>query len=402
MRDPDFTDDELAALRRATPGAARRAHFDNAGSALMPATVVERIRAHLALEADVGGYVAEERTMAEAEDVYRRLAHLLGIQAEDVALTSSASEAFARLLHSVPLAREQVVVTAFNEYVGNYFDLLHRCRRVGAQLRVLPATGVEHALDIGLLEEWLNEGNVALVAIGQVSSSCGQVNDVAAVGRLARAAGVPFLLDASQSLGQMSVNMREIGCDMLVGTARKFLRGPRGVGFLAVTPEMRRHLDPVFLMNNSARWIDAQHFQLRDDARLFEAWEKNVAARLGFGAALALLEEVGIERAGARARRLAGMLRERLAALPGIEPCDPPGSRAAIVTFRYHGLSADGIKAALEAQDIAVQVSRAEHTPLDLGPRGIDAAVRVSPHYYNTEDEIERLIRAIGRLSSRV
>ncbi len=399
MSGQDFTAEEIAALRRATPGTRRRAHFDNAGSALMPEVVVARIRRHLALEAEVGGYLAQERTTAEEADVYRRLARLVGAQASDVAMVSSASEAFARLLHSLPIARGQVVVTAFNEYVGNYLDLLHLCRRVGAELRVLPARGDNRALDLALFGEWLEEGRVALVTMGQVSSSSGQVNDVVRVGDLARRAGVPFLLDASQSLGQMRVKMDEIGCDMLVGTARKFLRGPRGVGFLVVSAAMRARLDPVFLMNNSARWLDAQHYQLRDDARLFEAWEKNVAARLGFGAALALLEEVGPERAGARARHLAERLRARLADLADIEACDPPGSSAAIVTFRHRELVPQAVKAALEARGIAVQVSLAEHTLLDLGARGIEAAVRASPHYYNTEEEIDRLIEVLGRLS---
>ncbi len=398
MSEPDLSADEIAELRRKTPGTRVRAHFDNAGSALMPEEVIDRIAAHLALEAEVGGYVAQERAAAGIEDVYRRLARLIGARTADIAIVSSASEAFARLLHSVPIGRGQVVVTAFNEYVGNHLDLLHRCRHAGAELRVLPPIGARRALDLARLEEWLAAGDVALVALGHVPSSSGQVNDVAKAGALARAAGVPFLLDASQSLGQMRVDMREIGCDMLVGTARKFLRGPRGIGFLAVDRDMRARLEPAFLMNNSARWIDGDRYEPREDARLFEAWEHNVAARLGFGAALALLEEIGVERAGRRARRLAAVLRERLSGLPGLVLCDPPGSTAAIVTFRYRDLAPEAIKAALEADGIAVQVSRAGHTPLDLGARGIESAVRVSPHYYNTHEEIDRLIEALGRL----
>ncbi len=393
-----FTDTEIRTIRAETPGVEGRIHLDNAGSALMPRPVLERMRRHLALEAEVGGYVAEERMAQEREATRRALAALIGApRPQDIAFCGCASDGLGKLIASVPLAADEIVVTGFHEYVGNLLTIAERCRRSGAQMRIIPDRG-DGRLDLTIMQRWVADGRVALIVLSHVASSSGVIQDVAAAGRIAQEAGIPFLLDAAQSCGQVPVDVSKIGCDMLVGTARKFLRGPRGIGFLWVAPERLATLVPCYFVNNSGEIGQDGRLTLRQDAGLFEPWEKNMAALLGLGAALADRQRWGAQRIMARLRMLADRLRTALRSLPDIRLLDGPEATGAIVTFTHDRLAPEDIKQRLEREHIAVQLSRRLHTPFDLGPRGIEAAVRVSAHFYNTEDEITRFVQTLARL----
>lgn len=394
--DMEFTSNQIKALRAETPGAANRLHFDNCGAALMPEPVLKALRDHISLEEKVGGYVAHEQQFAAHEKVYSSLAALLGGKASNYALTSSAVDAWNKAFYSVALTPGDNIVTAFNEYCSNYVAFLQQARRRGAEVRVARA-GEDGELDVAHLEGLIDD-KTKLIAVAQVPSSSGQVNPVAEVGRIAKAHGVLYLLDACQAVGQMQVNVNDIGCDILTGTSRKFMRGPRGVGFMYITDEARRALEPAMLSNQAAAWVDAERYDLRDDARVFEDWERNVGSQLAFGAAIDYLLEIGPVRVFNRTQALAATLRSALYKAPGITGTCPPNASAAIVTFNKAGIKAPDVKAALEAKGIGVQVASVVHTRLDLEARNIETTVRVSPHYYNTEDEIERFIGAVSAL----
>ncbi len=390
----DKRGDFLNALRSDTPGIKGRLHLDNCGSSLMPMPVIDAVKSHFALEAEVGGYVAQERHQGDIEYFYDRLACLLGGDQTEYAFTPSAVEAWVRAFYSVPMHEGDNIVTAFNEYCANYIAYVHQARRRGVEIRTIGANK-QGQLDLDALAAAVDD-RTRLISISLVPSSSGQINDVAAVGRIARRAEVMFLLDACQSIGQLPVNVAEIGCDMLTGTGRKFLRGPRGTGFLYVSHQARERLDPVFLTNASGRWVDApDQFDMRDDARIFEGWERNIAGMLGLSAALGYLLDNGVERLTSRLQHVARTLRSGLAALPNTEMTCPAESDAAIITFSVDGHSADDVKKILEAENIAVQIARAEHTRIDLQARGIESVVRVSPHYFTSEEEIDRFLQRI-------
>lgn len=386
----------LEAIRLDTPASCHRVHLDNAGSSLMPKPVAETLMSHLQHELAKGGYVAAEDAAERHAAAYGTLARLLGARDDEIALQPSATEAWGRLFYSLPLEPGDRVITAFNEYCANFVSMLHRARRDGIAIDVIdPAADGDPDLDA--LQARIGP-RTRLIAISHVPSSSGQINPVAAVGAIARSAGVPFLLDACQSVGQLPVDVDAIGCDMLTGTARKFLRGPRGVGFLYVRREMLERLDPVMLTNQAAEWTASRAYRLRDDARVFEAWESNVAGELALAAAVDYLLDLGVDAVSERALTLAAAVRDGLAAIDGVTVRDPGRTLSAIVSFTAAGRDAAWIKAELARHDIAVQVASVTHTRLDLEARGIDTAVRVSPHYYNTEAEIDRFLTVLGDL----
>jgi selenocysteine lyase/cysteine desulfurase len=300
--------------------------------------------------------------------------------------------------YALPLGPGDRILTARAEYAANYVAFLQVAKRTGAKIEVVP-DNAEGTLDPEALERMLDD-RVRLIAITWVPTNGGLVNPAAAVGRIARAHGIPYLVDACQAVGQMPVDVSAIGCDMLSATGRKFLRGPRGTGFLYVRRELMRQLEPPLIDHFAAPWVAPGRYELRPDARRFETWENNYAARLGLGIAIDYALDIGIEPIMARCRQLADGLRTELAGIAGVTVHDLGPRPAAIVTFSVAGCEAGAVKARLAAAGINVSTSSPSSTLLDATARGLPVVVRASPHYYNTEDEIGRLTAAIRRLAN--
>jgi selenocysteine lyase/cysteine desulfurase len=385
---------DLAQARRDTPGVEHVAHLNNAGGALRPQVVTDTVVAHLRREAEIGVYEAEEEAADRVEAVYGSVARLVGAQDDEIALVQSATVAWNVAFSSVPLKAGQRILTARTEYISNAIALLQACERSGATLDVIEDD--EHGqVDLDALADALGGGDVALVALTHIPTGGGVVNPASEVGALTRAAGVPFLLDACQSVGQLDVDVEALGCDLLAATGRKFLRGPRGTGFLYASRAITETLVPPILGLGAATWTSPTSYAPVEGARRFETWERSVADNLGLGAAVDYALSVGLPAIEERVTALAATLRTELAAIDGITVRDKGVRRSGIVTFTVEGRSADEVRAAATADGVNVSVTRISSAQLDFGPRGLTSVVRASPHYYNTEDDIERLLATL-------
>lgn len=390
---------DLEAVRRGTPGCAERAHFNNAGASLMPRPVVDAMIEHLELEARDGGYEAAETQRERVDAVYASAARLVNCEPGEIALLENATRAWDAVFYGMRFERGDRIVTARAEYGSNYLAYLQIAQATGAEIVVIGDD--EHGqLDVAELESVLDE-RVKLVAITHVPTSGGLVNPAAEVGRLTRAAGVPFLLDACQSVGQMPMDVREIGCDFLSAPGRKFLRGPRGTGFLYVDRARLESLHPPVVDVRSADWTAAGEYRLQPSARRFETWEVSYACQLGLGRAIDYALDLGIDAIWTRVRALAGEMRARLAEIPGVQLHDLGAVKCGIVTFSVAGLSPDDVREALAAQRVTVNVSHIADTRLDFEARGLDRIVRASVHYYNSEEELGRLCELVAALAAR-
>ncbi len=335
---------------------------------------------------------------ARLDGVYDSVARLIGASRDEIALVENATVAWQMAFYALPFRPGDRILTARAEYAANYVAFLQVAKRTGVTIDVVPddADGV---LDPEALERMLDD-RVRLIAMTWVPTNGGLVNPAAAVGRIARAHGIPYLLDACQAVGQMPVDVTALGCDMLSATGRKFLRGPRGTGFLYVRRALMRELEPPMIDHFAAPWVAPDRYELRPDARRFENWENNYAARLGLGVAVDYAQAIGIDAIMARCRVLAGQLRDGLAAIPGVTVHDLGPQPAAIVTFSVPGIEADAVKARLTEAAINVGTSSPSSTLLDAMARRLPTVVRASPHYYNSEDEIGRLTTMIRRLAN--
>jgi cysteine desulfurase/selenocysteine lyase len=392
-----WTTDEVARLRAETPGCATVAHFNNAGASLPPTPVLDACVRHLRREAEIGGYEAQEEAQGRIDAVYASVARLVGAAGPDeIALLENATRAFDMAVYAVPLAAGDVILTSTAEYHSMFVTYLHLTRR-GVIVDVVPSDA-SGQIDVGALRKRI-DGRVRLIALTHAPTNGGLVQPAEAVGEVAREAGVFFLLDATQTVGQLPVDVGRLGCHALAGTSRKYLRGPRGVGFLWVAREWIDRLEPPLMEGHAAEWVEPDRYVLRSDGKRFEVWEANYAARLGFGAAVDYALALGIERIWERVRGLGEALRARLAALPGVTVCDLGTVRGGIVSFTVRDVPAARVKAALAAASINVHVSPARGTLLDMRARGLRELVRASVHYYNTEAELDRLVAAVARLA---
>ena len=386
---------DLERARRETPGCLKKIHFNNAGASLVPQVVLDAVVDHLRLEAEIGGYEAADKCGEAVADTYAAVADLIGCSAHEIALVENASRAWGMAFYGLKFKPGDRILTGRAEYSSNYIAFLQVARRTGALIEVIPCDESGQTSPSSLAE--MIDDRVKLVALTHVPTNGGLVNPAAEVGRITRAAGVPFLLDACQSVGQMPVLVEETGCDMLSVTGRKYLRAPRGTGFLYVREGFFDQLEPPLLDNHAASWTAKDQYELRKDARRFETWEGNVAAKIGLGRAVRYASEWGLSNIQERVVALADQLRSGLRAIKGMRVHDLGHSPCGIVSFTMENRTPSEIKSALSAENINISVSEAVATLLDMENRGLSAVARASVHYYNHEDEMTRVLAVLDR-----
>ena len=383
-------------VRADTPGADSVVHFNNAGSALPPQIVVDTVVAHLRREAEIGGYEASDEAGPRLAAVYESIARLVGGRADQIAVIENATRAWDMAVYGYPFKAGDRVITARSEYVSNVVALLQLRERHGIEIVLIDDD--EHGqLDLAALETELQRG-AEMVAITHVPTSGGLVNPAAEVGALCRTHDTFYVLDACQSAGQVPLDVAELGCDVLSSTGRKYLRGPRGTGFLWVNDRALDRIEPPFLDLHAAEWTGDETYEIRPDARRFENWETYYAGKLGLGAAVDYALDLGIEATTSRLQDLGAELRDKLAELPKVTVHDKGIHRGGIVTFDVAGSEATAVEAALRAQSMNTSTSTPGHARYDLAARGLGPIVRASVHYYNTQDEIDRFVTAVAAL----
>jgi len=389
---------DLVCLRAETPGTQNVVHFNNAGSALPPSVVVDAQINHLQLEAAIGGYEAANRESARVAAVYDSVARLINAKPQEIAVVENATAAWDMAFYTIKFIPGDRILTAEAEYAANYVAYLQVAKRTGAVVEVIPSAPTGETSPDALAA--MMDDRVKLVSITHVPTNGGLVNPAAMIGQIAKRHGALYLLDACQSVGQMPVDVAEIQCDMLSATGRKYLRGPRGVGFLYVRESLIPTMEPPVIDHFAANWTSPDSYELRSDARRFENWENNYAAKLGLGAAVDYAMDIGMDAIWARIRLLADNLRRRLRETHGITVHDIGQEQGGIVTFSSDHEDSAEIKQRLADQKINISISGPSSTLLDSMRRNLPPICRASVHYYNDEAEIDRLMTALRGMAA--
>ncbi len=385
---------DIEQLRSETPGCRHVLHFNNAGASLMPRPVLETVVNYLNLEAEMGGYEAANRMAAQLEGVYDSIARLLNCHRDEVAVIENATRAWDMAFYAIPFQPGDRILTSQSEYASNYIAYLQMARQKGVTVETIPTDDFGQ-VSVSALEGMM-DSRVKLIAVTHIPTNGGLVNPAEAIGEVARRHNVLYLLDACQSAGQMPLDVTRIQCDMLSATSRKYLRGPRGMGFLYVRKAVIGQLEPPLLDLHAAEWVSRDAYTIRGDARRFENWETNFAAKLGMGAAVEYALNLGLDTIWSRVALLGQQLRTELSRIDGITIRDLGQTQCGIVSFTSENMPSDAIYEALQAQNINVSYSPRQYTRLDMEARELESIVRASVHYYNTEAEIARFCNVLA------
>ena len=389
---------DVERARRETPGCANVVHLNNAGSSLPPQPVLDAVIGHIRLEGEIGGYEAHERNQEAIERFYGATAALVHAHPDEIAFCSSATRAWDMAFYAFRFERGDRILTSVADYVSNYIAYIQAAERTGVEVMTVP-NDENGQVSVEALHRLVDE-RVKLVAITHVPTNSGLVNPVEAIGAVTREAGIPYLVDACQSAGQMPLDVDAIGCDALSATGRKFLRGPRGTGFLYVRRDLLERLEPPLLDMRAADWVAPGRYRLRRDGRRFEEWEQDYAGKAGLARAVDYALEWELEAIWERVFILGDRLRTLLGDLEGVTVYDPGSVRCGIVTFAAAGVPAEEMKEALARERINVTVSETSSAVIDSIERDLPDLVRASVHYFNTDEELERAadcVRAAAR-----
>lgn len=386
---------QVTAGRAATPGWGEQLLLNHAGASPMSAAALAALQGHLALESRLGAMDAADVAAPRLQRLREDTARLLNAGGDEIAFLGSGSAAFGAVwsafTHTAPLRAGERILVGRQEWGGNLATYRRAAERAGATVEVLPCRedgSVDAEASAALID-----ARVRWISLTWLPANGGLINDAAALGRVANAAGVPYFIDAGQAVGQMPVDVRRLGCDMLKSAGRKHLRGPRGTALLYVRKGFLDRLEPPCVDVQSTPWEAG----LRDDARRFETSEQPVALRLALGVAVAQALETGVEAISQRVQALAAQLRERLDTLPGVRVRDlGAGPRSGLVSFTVEGAEAAAVKARLAGQGIRVGANGPAYTPLDMQARGLDGIVRASLSWLNDEADLDRLITALA------
>ena len=386
----------LQKLYHDTPGKKNSIHLNNAGASLMSQQVLDTQISHLELEAAIGGYEAMAERKKEIADVYVSIAELIGANANEIAIVENATVGWAMAFYAIDFKPGDRILTVEAEYISNYMAYLHMARDKGVSIEVIPS-GRDGNLCIDTLENMIDE-NVKLISATHIPTNSGLINAVSDIGKVAKKYNIYFLVDACQSVGQMPIDVDEIGCDMLSATGRKYLRGPRGVGFLYVRKSIIRKLHPPIIDLRSADWLNSNEYKLKEDAQRFESWESNYAAVLGLGSAVDYALNLGLNNIQLRNTELASYLRTCLKKIDTVHIHAISNRQCAITSFYVQDQTASNIVNELRKNNINTSVSDPRSTLLDANKNKLPSLIRASVHYYNDKDEIDNFIKVLSSL----
>ena len=376
-------------IRQDTVGCSNMIFLNSAGSSLMPKIVVEKMTDYLHQEEQAGGYRVADLKAGEINEFYTELAKLINCQPHNIAFAYNATDAYSRALSAIPFAVGDYILTTNDDYVSNQIAFLSLQKRFG--IRIIRAGNLPNGdIDLDNFEKLVRKHNPKLAAITHIPTNSGLVQQAEEIGKICKKYDTWYLLDACQSVGQLVVDVNKIGCDFLSATGRKFLRGPRGTGFLYISERViSEGLEPLFIDMRGADWTGVNEYKIQMNAKRFEMWEFSYASLIGLTEAVRYANNIGMEKIYEYNQQLTNKFRERLSNIQNLQLLDRGSCLCSIITFHKSGCELNQIESILKNNKVEYSVSLKNYALIDFISKGVDWAIRFSPHYFNTYEEIE-------------
>ena len=375
-------------------------YLDNAASTQHPNCVIDEIaRYYREDHANVhrGIHALSSRSTKLYEDARARAARFLGAaSAESIIFTRGTTEGINLVATSwgtAHLGPGDIILITEMEHHANLIPWQMAARRTGASLQYLPVHGDEGTVDWSLLERRLSQNPVRLLAFTHISNSLGCINPVQEICATARRHGTATLVDAAQSAGHAPINVQELDCDFLVFSGHKCC-GPTGIGILYGNPTVLNDMEPYQFGGEMISRVTYESADWKPGPHRFEAGTPHIAGAIGLKVAMDYLETIGRSAIQANDHHLGQAAYERLSGLPGIRILGPRRERAGLVSFQLGTTHAHDLVAYADQFGIAMRGGHHCNQPL-MRKLGLQATARASFYFYNTESEIDRLVKVL-------
>ena len=382
-------------IRKDIPYYKNKIFLNSAGSSIMPKSVVQRIDYYLREEERFGGYKVVELNEGEISDFYSKTAKLINCKPHNIAFANSATDAYSKALSSIDFKKDDSIITTDDDYVSNHIQFISLKRRFG--IKIIRIKTLENGgINITDFEELVKKHNPKLVSVTHIPTNSGLIQNIESIGEICHRHQILFLIDACQSIGQLSIDVKKIKCDFLTATGRKFLRGPRGTGFLFVSDRLLNDgYFPLMIDLRGARWTGIDKFEILESAKRFENWEIPYSLLVGLTEAINYANHIGLDYIESYNEKLMAHFRKNLSGIPGIRLFDIGLKICNILTFVKDGVSLKETKEKLDKNNVLFSISKKESAFIDFNKKEIDWAIRLSPHYFNTIEEIDKTVEII-------
>ncbi|MEM8796115.1 MAG: aminotransferase class V-fold PLP-dependent enzyme [Pseudomonadota bacterium] len=388
-------------------------HLDNAGASLMPDCVMDAYLAAIEEEARIGSYRAQRDASDRFDDLYNKIGDLLNCNGSEVSLLENASRAWDLAFSMTELSVASVIVTTEYEYANNFVAMLRAKKETGCSIELIELdedgnvslSHLAHLLEV-------HGHNIALVSITHVPTHNAIILPIYEIGGViasAKQAGIVsdtllYVIDASQTIGQLSLNVEDLGCDVLTFTSRKYLRGPRGLGgvYYRSTSLQRaiehNQAEPKLLNIPGFVWDNQNDYNIARNGLCFESWETNYSGKLAFKKALEYHDDIKLDFLNCKNQNLSSILRKQLSDIEGINIADCGNKKSSMVTFYIDQKSEPFFAKFIEKQKINVSLLDIRISQINMRRKSQKYLIRISPYYYNTEDEIEFFISVLSEI----
>lgn len=392
-----FSQEELSELRNQTPGIPSMTLFNSAGSSLPPQSVLDIVTDFMIEEGRQGGYEIMMSQADRLQKVYDYVAKMIGAEASEIAFSVSSTDASYRALESVRWTPGDEILISRADYGANSMSYLMLREKFGVET-VLIEDNEFGEIDLQQLENVISPRS-RMILLTHMPTGGGLVNPAIQVGEIAKKHNLVYLLDACQTVGQIPIDVRKIQCDFLTATGRKYMRGPRGTGFLYVNKKSLSQFQPSKPDLWSAQWSSKDEYEWLPGARRYENFEYSRALSLGLGEAARYYVALGPEKVWSRIQQLASQLRIGLSELPGVTVRDKGRVKGGIVTFTVEGKDADQLQQELMKSNIQLSVARSGTSWFDFPERNIHTMLRASVHYFLLEEDVEKLLEKLEEMT---
>lgn len=405
IKNSAFSVKEIEKFRNETNGCQNVIHLNNAGSGLMPNVVTEAVLDHVRLESEIGGYEAAALKEDAVRDFYKQASLLINCEPSNIAFTASATDSYTRALSSIPFKKGDIILTDCDDFISNQIQFLSCQKRFGVKL-VRIKNAITGGVDLADLEEKLFKLQPKLLAITHIPTNSGLIQPVNVIGEIyeryqkLHADKTWYILDACQSAGQMKLDVKTLKCDFLSITNRKFLRGPRGTGTLFISDKaLEAGLEPLFIDMRGADWVEKDKYIQQPTAMRFEDWEFAYCTVVGSSEAIKYCLDIGEDKIWKQIKLLSDYTRDELNTINNVRTLDKGPEVGGLVTFTLAGSNPNYIVDELLKRKINVVPSFRNFAVIDFDEKQIEWAIRASPHYYNTIDEIDMFIEVVKNIA---